>query len=160
MCFRSDLLIRSVSMCVCLFCSPQYEWTVRSDYMKAIWSQSGSTKNLIRNGNIAVVHDWLLKKNKIIITFFVCLFVLQRCAVAECAGMDYPVHRGDTMALGLHDRYCAMYVIFPLFVFPVKKFGCMSYSLTRYNLEQWITLPVSAPDYHDSYAWKLIWMLP
>ncbi|KAK3527053.1 hypothetical protein QTP86_008664 [Hemibagrus guttatus] len=27
-----------------------------------------------------------------------------RCAVVECAGMDYPVHRGDTMALGLHDR--------------------------------------------------------
>lgn len=32
--------------------------------------------------------------------------------MVECAGMDYPVHRGDTMALGLHDRYCAMYVIF------------------------------------------------
>ncbi|GAA6102232.1 kelch-like protein 13 isoform X2 [Tachysurus ichikawai] len=28
----------------------------------------------------------------------------RRCAVVECAGMDYPVHRGDTMALGLHDR--------------------------------------------------------
>lgn len=39
-------------------------------------------------------------------------FLFQRSAVAECAGMDYPLHRGDTMALGLHDRYCAMYVFF------------------------------------------------
>ncbi|KAL7834387.1 hypothetical protein SRHO_G00286340 [Serrasalmus rhombeus] len=27
--------------------------------------------------------------------------------VVECAGsMDYPVHRGDTMSMGLHDRWC------------------------------------------------------
>ncbi|XP_026777534.1 kelch-like protein 13 isoform X1 [Pangasianodon hypophthalmus] len=36
---------------------------------------------------------------------------LERCAVVECAGMDYPVHRGDTMALGLHDRYCAISLV-------------------------------------------------
>lgn len=37
---------------------------------------------------------------------------VHRCTRVLCLGMDHPVHRGDAMSNGLHDRYCAMYVIF------------------------------------------------
>ncbi|KAK1788482.1 hypothetical protein P4O66_016000 [Electrophorus voltai] len=33
-----------------------------------------------------------------------CSALLHRSPVVERAGMDYPVHRGDTLSMGLHDR--------------------------------------------------------
>ena len=37
-----------------------------------------------------------------------CLSVVSEVWFGE--GMEHPVNRGETMSMGLYDRYCAMYV--------------------------------------------------
>lgn len=46
------------------------------------------------------------------------LFLVPFSGVGFGEGMDHPVHRGDTMSIGLHDRYCPMCVSFSRLYLP------------------------------------------